>query len=1269
MSIHNKKILSAFSAATLSIALIVGLTPTLQANVASAATSEQSKNDSVQVFEEVRSQNINDNDVFVSAEDVTYIDHITLNDKFLTKTIGDPFDLRFKYGPAGSINEEFVWTSSNPDVIRIETADDGHQILYYVAPGTTVLTVSTKTGPTVSDSCTVTVKAKTSSEGDSGQLIETPGQSPITSDGEAETTQDVKVNLLKLNETNITRQIGEPLNLSYTYGPSGASNAKFVWSSSNPNVIRVSKNDDGKTVFTYAGVGETILTIATEDNSISSSCTVTVTPKQAELIKVTSLKFKQSSLTVTKGDKIELPYSYSPTGASNADFAWSSSDLKVIEIVDNDDGTQSMFYTGTGIVDLTIATKDGSISDTCRVTVVPKEGESTQTPSEKLVTSLQFTKHEITAKMGEEIDMQYTYAPKDATNADFVWSSSNANVMKIVTDEKGEQSFKVAGPGTATITIATKDGSKYDSCVVTIEKSDEAEQPTTPDPSQENKVAMLQFNSKEVTYELGEPISLGYTYGPDGATNAQFVWSSSNEDVIRVVTGLDGKQSLLYVGTGTTILRIATVDGSLSDTCLVTVKPSESGSGSGTSKDVLIEQVKFNEHEITINADENLSLGYSYSPANATNKNFIWSSSNTSVIKITNNANGKPTITVVGTGTTTLTIKAEGSDAYDTCIVNILSSGKTEDTPDNKKLEYVTLNQHNITKTKGESLGLQYTFGPVGSTNAVFHWTSSNEDVVKVVTIGNEESLAVVGTGTTVLTIKSEDSTVEDSCTVTITAPSGGNENLLTYLKFHNKDIETDFGSSLDLTYSYGPSNATNAEFVWSSSNENVVKFITDQSGKSTISVVGIGESDITIATKDGSIKDTCHVKINPASQQPSEPKLVETLTLTRHDITIKRGESLSLDYSYGPADATNAKFKWTSSNSNVISITTDENGKQKMSIKGEGTTNITISTTDGSISDTCKITVIPNDATSTLPSTPGKSQIVPNGIYYISSSINVGKVLDVKSASPRNGGNIQIYSKNNSNAQKFKFVYDQQTDSYMIQNMASGKVLDLNAGKCTNGNNIHQWLANGTKAQRWKITKDGSAYRIASLINPNYVLDLENGSVTNGRNIRLWKTNSSAAQKWLLTETTCPTGVLMNGLYEFAPTSNLSKRIDIANGSKLNKANVQLYSRNGTDAQRYVLTYDGNGYYTIKNLKSGKVLDAKNGGTSNQTNVWQYTANGSSAQKWKITKNSDNTYTITNKKSGKALDMVNGSTKNGTNIWLYTSNGSKAQKWIATNV
>lgn len=299
---------------------------------------------------------------------------------------------------------------------------------------------------------------------------------------------------------------------------------------------------------------------------------------------------------------------------------------------------------------------------------------------------------------------------------------------------------------------------------------------------------------------------------------------------------------------------------------------------------------------------------------------------------------------------------------------------------------------------------------------------------------------------------------------------------------------------------------------------------------------------------------------------------------------------------------------------------------------------------------------------------------VIVDGVYVISSSMNSKYVLDVKGGSTSNCGNVQLYVNNESTAQAFKVSHDAQ--GYVtFTNVNSGKVLDVSGGIARNGRNVQQYTSNGTRSQKWVIKKSGNGYTIVSALDSNFVLDLSSGRVNNSQNIQLYTSNDSNAQKWNLTKYLSKQekldqlaaenkNTLADGVYKIGNAQNSNYVLDIASGSKNNGANVQLYLSNGTTAQSFKVTHDTNGYVTFTNVNSGKALDVSGGKVVNSRNIQQYNSNDTKSQKW-IVKKSNSGYTIISAlDSNYVLDLSGGKVVNSRNIQLYQSNGSTAQQW-----
>ena len=294
-------------------------------------------------------------------------------------------------------------------------------------------------------------------------------------------------------------------------------------------------------------------------------------------------------------------------------------------------------------------------------------------------------------------------------------------------------------------------------------------------------------------------------------------------------------------------------------------------------------------------------------------------------------------------------------------------------------------------------------------------------------------------------------------------------------------------------------------------------------------------------------------------------------------------------------------------------------------------------------------------------------SQVIEDGTYRIAMFSNKNIGLDINGGSKDNEANVILWEWYEENNIQKQFEIEYGNDGYyIIRNKNSNKVLDVQNAGMTNGSNVWQYEQNGSDAQKWIIQRNSNgSYSIISKLNGLY-LDIQNGNIANGGNVQVYEGNGSTAQQFTFIELSKPEKTIEDGTYRIAMFSNQNIGLDINGGSQDNGANVILwewYEENNIQKQ-FDIEYDGNGYYTIRNKNSNKVLDVQNGGTSNGTNVWQYEYNGSDAQKWQIVANSNGSYSIISKLNGLYLDIQNGNIANGGNVQVYEGNNSTAQQF-----
>lgn len=239
--------------------------------------------------------------------------------------------------------------------------------------------------------------------------------------------------------------------------------------------------------------------------------------------------------------------------------------------------------------------------------------------------------------------------------------------------------------------------------------------------------------------------------------------------------------------------------------------------------------------------------------------------------------------------------------------------------------------------------------------------------------------------------------------------------------------------------------------------------------------------------------------------------------------------------------------------------------------------------------------------------------------------------------------------------------------------------------------------------------TVSNGTYRIAAAADLSKGVDVAGVSTDEAVNVHLWTYGGGANQQFDVT-------YQGGGFYSIAPRHS-GKRLDLHDQSVTPGANVEQYSKDGTDTQNWMIRDAGDGSYYIIN-SNGLYHDANGGVMSNGTNLQGWVGNGTAAQKWKflspteqkvadgtyriasavglnkgvdisgaVTENGANAhlwtyhgganqqfvftyigggyYTIRARHSGKALDVSGASTTPGTNVWQYDPNGTVAQKWL----
>lgn len=286
-------------------------------------------------------------------------------------------------------------------------------------------------------------------------------------------------------------------------------------------------------------------------------------------------------------------------------------------------------------------------------------------------------------------------------------------------------------------------------------------------------------------------------------------------------------------------------------------------------------------------------------------------------------------------------------------------------------------------------------------------------------------------------------------------------------------------------------------------------------------------------------------------------------------------------------------------------------------------------------------------------------TKTIDNGYYFINSSINSKKVLDVNNGIMESNRNVEIYTLNYGINQKWKIEY--LNDGYY-------KILcnkDNSYGLQVDGSNINIGKYTGSQDQQWIIKKSDNFYYL--ITKSGKYVDLYYGDISNGNNIQPYNFNGGKGQRFnfLKTADGISNRVLEDGIYRIASALDMNMFVDVYGGYSNNGTNIHLWYRNSGNGQKYKITYLSNGYYKISTLLDmEKVFDVDYGSTQNGANLSIFSDSNSINQQWIIKDTGDGYFNIISNCNNLYVDVAGGKTTGGTNILLWSSNNSINQKF-----
>lgn len=340
---------------------------------------------------------------------------------------------------------------------------------------------------------------------------------------------------------------------------------------------------------------------------------------------------------------------------------------------------------------------------------------------------------------------------------------------------------------------------------------------------------------------------------------------------------------------------------------------------SGIEGETAVSGVSLNKTSTTITQEGSEQLTATVAPSYATNKNVTWSTSNSSVATVSNTG----LVSGVNAGTATITVTTEDGGFTATCTVTVTAV---------YHVTGVSLSPAALALHPGENSSLTATIAPSNATNKNVTWSTNNSSVATV----NGGTVSAVSAGTATITVTTEDGSKTASCTVTVT------DVVVSGVTLNKSSLTIARLGTETLTATVAPSNATNKNINWSSSNAGVATV-----SNGTVTGVSAGTATITATSAaDSTKKATCTVTVTPIA--------VTGVSLNKNELSLGIGVDETLTATVSPSNADNTNVNWSTSDSSVATVS---GGTVHGVAEGSATITAT-SAADSSKKATCTVNV-----------------------------------------------------------------------------------------------------------------------------------------------------------------------------------------------------------------------------------------------------------------------------------------------------------------------
>jgi len=329
-----------------------------------------------------------------------------------------------------------------------------------------------------------------------------------------------------------------------------------------------------------------------------------------------------------------------------------------------------------------------------------------------------------------------------------------------------------------------------------------------------------------------------------------------------------------------------------------------------------VASITLNVSTLVLNPSQTSQLVPSILPANSSNQNINWTSSNTSGATVSNS--GVITAIANGSATITATTVDQAKSAY--VFVTVI-------TP----VSSISLNVSSLVLNPLQTSQLVPSILPATASNKNVNWISSNTSVA---TVSNTGIITAIANGSATITTTTVDQAKSASVSVSVIAATYS-------ISLNVSSLVLNPTQTSQLVPTVLPTNAPNKNVNWSSSNTSVA----------TVSGSGLIQA---VANGNAIIRATTVVQSKTANVSITVLTPVTSLILTPTNIRIQLNRNGQITPTISPPTASNKVVLWSSSNTRICTV----NASGLIRGVNRGTTIVTARTVDGNITATVNVVI-----------------------------------------------------------------------------------------------------------------------------------------------------------------------------------------------------------------------------------------------------------------------------------------------------------------------